>query len=147
MGGGPLEVAYGESIGALHSLLDSLVDRREDHESGPARLLDYYAGPVDSATQLASLATRAKGATENLRRHHAHRVILTAMCSYYLSAPECTGPEAETIRPALDQRARVAARRRDTDVPLEAPAFIPSLAAYTPRAQEPLCRLISKPSA
>jgi tetraprenyl-beta-curcumene synthase len=89
-----IDRAYFPSIGALHSLLDSLVDRAEDRGSGQRSLLDYYRSSADAAIQLAGLATRARRATEVLPSPHAHRVILTAMCSYYLSAPECDTAEA-----------------------------------------------------
>ena len=98
-----LDGAYFPWIGALHSLLDSLVDRVEDHEHARRSLLDYYQSPTDAAIQLARLATRARCATERLPSSHAHRVILTAMCSYYLSAPECDTAEAQTITRALTQ--------------------------------------------
>jgi tetraprenyl-beta-curcumene synthase len=88
-------------IGALHSLLDSLVDRREDHDNGWRCLLDCYRSPTEAAIQLAGLAIRARDATERLPSPHAHRVIVTAMCSYYLSAPACDTAEAQAITRAL----------------------------------------------
>jgi tetraprenyl-beta-curcumene synthase len=96
-----IDGAYFPWIGALHSLLDSLVDRREDHESGQHSLLDYYSSPVDAAIRLVSLAMRARAATECLPSPHAHRVMLTAMCSYYLSAPECDTAETRMITRTL----------------------------------------------
>jgi tetraprenyl-beta-curcumene synthase len=96
-----IDRAYFPWIGALHSLLDSLVDRREDHDGGRRCLLDYYDSTTYAASQLAGLAMRAADAAERLPKSHAHRVILTAMCSYYLSAPECDTAEAQTIARAL----------------------------------------------
>lgn len=98
-----IDRAYFFWIGALHSLLDSLVDRREDHQRGQRSLLDYYHSPTDAAVHLAMLADRGRRATERLPRARAHRVILTAMCSYYLSAPECDTAEAHRITRALTQ--------------------------------------------
>jgi tetraprenyl-beta-curcumene synthase len=96
-----IERAYWPWTGALHTLLDSLVDRREDHQGGRRCLLDYYHSQTEAATRLALLAARALGAGERLADRHAHRVILTAMCSYYLSAPECDTAEARAIAGAL----------------------------------------------
>jgi tetraprenyl-beta-curcumene synthase len=93
--------AYFPAIGALHSLLDSLVDRAEDHERGQASLLDYYPSPGAAATRLGALAGRAHRATERLPDRHAQRVIVTAMCSYYLSAPECDTAQGRSVRRAL----------------------------------------------
>jgi hypothetical protein len=39
--------------------------------------------------------------TRSLPGHHTHQVILVAMCSYYLSAPQCHTAEAHTITRAL----------------------------------------------
>ena len=39
--------------------------------------------------------------TSRLPNPQAHRVIATAMCSYYLSAPECDTAEAQAVTSAL----------------------------------------------
>jgi len=96
-----IDGAYFPWIGGLHSLLDSLVDAREDHDKGQRSLLDYYQSPRDAAIHLAALATHSRAATARLPRPHSHRVILTAMCSYYLSAPECDTAEAKLITTGL----------------------------------------------
>jgi tetraprenyl-beta-curcumene synthase len=96
-----IDRAYFPSIGALHSLLDSLVDRAEDHERGQTSLLDYYPSPGAAATRLGALAGRAHRATERLPDRHAHRVIVTAMCSYYLSAPQCDTAQGRIVRRSL----------------------------------------------
>jgi tetraprenyl-beta-curcumene synthase len=96
-----IDRAYFPWIGALHSLLDSLVDRGEDHQHGQRSLLDYYPSPTTAAVALSSLALRARAGTRSLPNRNAHRVILTAMCSYYLSAPQCYTAEAHRITRAL----------------------------------------------
>jgi tetraprenyl-beta-curcumene synthase len=96
-----IETAYFPWIGGLHSLLDSLVDRREDGTRGQRNLLDYYQSPTQAAISLASLAKRSRAAMANLPRSHTHRVIATAMCSYYLTAPECDRGEARTVARVL----------------------------------------------
>jgi tetraprenyl-beta-curcumene synthase len=98
-----IDRAYFPWIGALHSLLDSLVDRDEDHQRGQRSLLDYYSSPAGTAFHLGSLAGRARSATERLPNRHAHRVILTAMCSYYLSAPQRDTAEAHTVTRRLTE--------------------------------------------
>lgn len=96
-----IERAYRPAIAALHSLLDSLVDRCEDHDAGRRGLLDHYESPFAAIASLAELARSAADACERLEQPHAHRVILTAMCSYYLSAPECDTDEGRAITRAL----------------------------------------------
>ncbi len=104
----PAEVAAIERVywpwaGALHSLLDSLVDRGEDRERGQRSLLDHCGSPARAADRLAALAERAAGAAAELPDRHAHRVIVTAMCSYYLSAPQCDTAEGRDVAGALSE--------------------------------------------
>jgi tetraprenyl-beta-curcumene synthase len=99
---GPRDVAqtdgaYHPWTGALHSLLDSLVDRREDLDGGRLCLLDHYPSTTYAAKVLADLALQSRMACERLPAGLAHRVIVTAMASYYLSAPECDTAEAQAI--------------------------------------------------
>ncbi len=96
-----LDGAYFPWVGALHSLLDSLVDRVEDREHGQPSLLGYYRSPTDAAIHLSRLAQRTRDRVVALPNRHAHRVIVTAMCSYYLSAPECATADAQTVTRAL----------------------------------------------
>jgi tetraprenyl-beta-curcumene synthase len=96
-----IDRAYFPWVGALHTLLDSLVDRREDREGGRLCLLNYYPSRAQEATRLADLAIRARGHIARLPNPRAHRAIMTAMCSYYLSAPECDTAEAQLITRAL----------------------------------------------
>jgi tetraprenyl-beta-curcumene synthase len=96
-----IDRAFFPWIGALHTLLDSLVDRREDKEGGRPCLLDYYPSPAEAATRLVDLAIRARDHIARLPSPHVHRVIIAAMCSYYLSAPECNTAESQMITRAL----------------------------------------------
>jgi tetraprenyl-beta-curcumene synthase len=94
--------AYFPWIGALHSLLDSLVDREEDSALGRPSLLAPYRTPRALLAGLSALACRAREASARLPAPHAHRVIVTAMCSYYLSAPEARSDEARAVAASLE---------------------------------------------
>jgi tetraprenyl-beta-curcumene synthase len=100
-----IDTAYFPYVGGLHSLLDSLVDSVEDRELGQPSLLGYYESSSEAALGLGMLASRARAAVGRLESPHAHRVILTAMCSYYLSAPQsesrAAGLVAERLGAAL----------------------------------------------
>jgi tetraprenyl-beta-curcumene synthase len=98
-----IDRAYFPWTGAVHSLLDSLVDLEEDHLQGRKSLLAYYRSPAEAAIRLGALASRARDVVERLPSRDTHRVILTAMCSYYLSAPETRGAGtfADNISEAL----------------------------------------------
>jgi tetraprenyl-beta-curcumene synthase len=92
-----IESAYFPWICALHSLLDSLVDITEDQRAGQRNLLDYHASREQAARAMTNLALRCEAATGALPEGRSHRVILTAMASYYLSSPEASRPDAQAI--------------------------------------------------
>jgi tetraprenyl-beta-curcumene synthase len=96
-----IDGAYWPWAGGLHSLLDSLVDREEDEAGGRTCLLDYYTSGAQAALRLGVLAREAVAATDSLPGRDRHRLILTAMCSYYLSAPENDTAEALMITESL----------------------------------------------
>jgi len=89
--------AYFPSIGALHSLLDSLADVAEDERAGQRNLVSYHGSPEQAALAMKILARRAVDAARGLPDGVRHEVILTAMATYYLSGPEVATPYARTI--------------------------------------------------
>jgi len=88
------EGAYFPWIGALHVLLDSLIDRPEDVEAGRHCLVDHYACAEEAASRLTAIAARATRAAEMLPKGIEHATILAAMTSFYLSAPAASTPGA-----------------------------------------------------
>jgi tetraprenyl-beta-curcumene synthase len=86
--------AYFPWIGALHVLLDSLIDQREDIQTGQHSLIDHYASAEQAATRLGSIAARALQTTETIPNSLQHATILAAMTSFYLSAPATSAPTA-----------------------------------------------------
>jgi tetraprenyl-beta-curcumene synthase len=80
-----LTLAYFPWIGALHTLLDSLVDESEDVHTGHRSLLDYYRCPEDATQRLGVIASEATRRAQNLPKSMRHRMILAAMASFYLS--------------------------------------------------------------
>ncbi len=96
--------AYFPWIGCLHSLLDNLIDKREDEAAGHRSLLEYYP-PRAAAERLASLTLRARAAAGNIPKSAPHRVMLTAMIANYLSSPEARGPELTVARDAVIAKA------------------------------------------
>jgi tetraprenyl-beta-curcumene synthase len=77
--------AYWPWVGALHSLLDSVVDEDEDTSAGQRSLLDYYESPREAADRLGVLAREALSRTARLSNPHDHAIILAGMVGSYLS--------------------------------------------------------------
>ncbi len=88
-----LERAYFPWIGALHVLLDSLIDRAADIEAGHHSLVDHYASAEDAATRMSLIAAQAVHATEQLSDSIQHAMILAGMTSFYLSAPDASSAQ------------------------------------------------------
>lgn len=80
-----IENAYWPWIGALHSLLDSLIDEPEDTATDQRSLLDYYTTPHETAQRLGLLAAQARHHTTSLPHNLRHELVLAAMVSSYLS--------------------------------------------------------------
>jgi tetraprenyl-beta-curcumene synthase len=94
-----LEQAYYPWIGALHTLLDSLVDRQEDTAApGQRSLIDYYCSPTETAVRLEAIATQAVEHTRRLPHADDHAMILAAMASFYLSDPQASTPYARLAK-------------------------------------------------
>jgi tetraprenyl-beta-curcumene synthase len=96
-----IERAYFPWIGAVNSLLDSLIDQSEDNEPGQHRLLDYYASSDETASRLATLVVKASHRAQQLEARHMHSLILAAMVSFYLSAPEAQVAEMHALRESI----------------------------------------------
>ena len=96
-----IERAYFPWIGALHSLLDSVVDVAEDRRDGQRNLLGYYASPAHAAARMRAIAERARSEARALDRGALHEMIVTAMASYYLSAPEAAAPAVRALAAAV----------------------------------------------
>lgn len=94
---GAIEDAYWPWIGALHSLLDSLIDRAQDTAAAQQSLLDYYTTPQEAATRMQILAREALRAADSLPKPQDHTLVLAAMASFYLTAPEASSPTAQLI--------------------------------------------------
>jgi tetraprenyl-beta-curcumene synthase len=96
-----LNDAYFPWIGALHSLLDSLVDVAEDRRHGQRNLLGH-GSPAELPIRMRRLAARARKAARALPNGHRHTVILTAMVGYYLSAEEASAAQARPLAAAVE---------------------------------------------
>jgi tetraprenyl-beta-curcumene synthase len=96
-----IDDAYFPWIGAVNSLLDSVVDRHEDDATGQHRLLDYYASPEHVAERLELITTQAMARAKELQPRHGHALIVAAMTSFYLSNPVTGAPDLYALRGRL----------------------------------------------
>jgi tetraprenyl-beta-curcumene synthase len=102
--------AYFPWIGALHSLLDNLVDATEDRATGQHSLIAAYPSPQEAAARMGRLAERSLHAAASLPGGRGHTLLLAAMASFYLSTPEASTPQALPVtRAVLDTLGRPAA--------------------------------------
>jgi tetraprenyl-beta-curcumene synthase len=102
--------AYFPWIGALHSLLDNLIDTSEDRATGQHSLFGAYASPQEAAARMRRLAERSLCAGAELPGGRAHTLLLAAMASFYLSTPEASTPQSLGVtRAVLDTLGRPAA--------------------------------------
>lgn len=106
-----LSDAYFPWIGGLHSMLDNLIDKREDEAAGHRSLIEYY-GPLRAAERMRWLATQAAQAARELPHSSRHIVILAAMIGNYLSTPEAHNPELRPVSESVLET--VAELRRPT---------------------------------
>lgn len=98
-----LERAYFPWIGALHSMLDHLIDIEEDVRGSQNNLIEQYGSLAEAAERMALLAERALECARGLEPMHRHELIVAAMASFYLSAPEAgVGDAAVVARAVLD---------------------------------------------
>jgi tetraprenyl-beta-curcumene synthase len=122
-----IENAYFPWIGALHSLLDHLVDRAQDAAVGERNLIDYYSSPLQASVRMQALAERAARAARALPRGRRHTIILAGMAGYYLSDPEASAPDARSI--ARNVRATIGGLATPTLLVFKARRFAAGAAA------------------
>ncbi len=107
-----LERAYFPWVGALHVLLDSLVDRAGDARAGRHSLVDHYPSRAEQAERLGAVAEGAVRAVGMLPNGACHEQILAAMTSFYLAQPAAFSPaDARTrtrVLAVLGERATLA---------------------------------------
>jgi tetraprenyl-beta-curcumene synthase len=97
-----IENAYFPWIGALHSLLDSLVDHDEDIATGERGLIDCYPSPLDAANRMSTIADEALDRATALPCGRRHALILAAMTGFYLcELHSSVSPHAQLIAPSV----------------------------------------------
>lgn len=97
-----IEAAYFPWIGSLHSLLDSLVDHREDMAVEGRALIAYYHSARHAADRMGELASEALRRALGLPQGRRHALIVAAMASYYMcELDRSSSVHAELVAPAV----------------------------------------------
>jgi tetraprenyl-beta-curcumene synthase len=98
-----IERVYFPWIGALHTLLDSLIDRSEDLAAEQQSLVDYYGSEQAMIERLTLLAVEARRRAQALPDGRDHTLILAGMVSLYLSSTQAALPPARLVGARLKQ--------------------------------------------
>lgn len=88
-----IEHAYFPWIGALSTLLDSIIDRRMDTIECQRNPIDYYGSPTETAERLRMMAVEALRVIRPLEDAENHALILAAMAAFFHSTPQASAPE------------------------------------------------------
>ena len=96
-----IECAYFPWIGALSTLLDSVVDQRVDRAEDQRSLIDYYSSPEVTAMRLQLMAVEARRAIDPLADASNHTMILAAMAAFFHSSPQASAPEVSQVTRAV----------------------------------------------
>jgi tetraprenyl-beta-curcumene synthase len=100
-GAAEIEQVYFPWIGALHLLLDSLIDQRSDMQADRNSLVEHYVSPRELADRLNAIAIEALHLAKTLPRGSEHALIFAAMVSFYLAQPQASFADAAPARAAL----------------------------------------------
>ncbi len=87
-----VEAIYWPWAGALHSLLDSLIDNAEDAAAGRHNLIVHYTSSREMATRMRRITAEAVSQASTISVEH--HLLLAGMASLYLSDPQAARPEA-----------------------------------------------------
>jgi tetraprenyl-beta-curcumene synthase len=98
-----IERAYFPWVGALSTLLDSVVDRQADRAENQQSLVDHYRTPQIAAERMKMIALKAVDAIGELPDAEYHLLILSAMAAFFHSTPQASNPEVGVVTRAVFQ--------------------------------------------
>ncbi|HTA98625.1 MAG TPA: DUF2600 family protein [Solirubrobacteraceae bacterium] len=96
-----VENVYFPWVGALHSLLDSLIDLPEDRESGQPALIEHYGSAEEAADGLRRLAEESRWRVAALAHPDRHALMLAGMVSIYFAERRAEDPHVRAARRAV----------------------------------------------
>jgi tetraprenyl-beta-curcumene synthase len=96
-----VDAAYHPWIGALHTLLDSLVDYPVDVREGHHSLVGHYRDACERAVRMRHIAETSVRLAGALPNGISHQMLLAAMSCFYLVAPEAGLDHAAAARATI----------------------------------------------
>lgn len=96
-----IDAAYFPWIGALHTLLDSLVDYPADVLASQHSLVGHYGDAGETARRMHEIAEVSVRRAKALPNGHSHAMLLAAMACFYLVAPEASLDHAAQARTGI----------------------------------------------
>jgi tetraprenyl-beta-curcumene synthase len=100
-GAAAIESAYFPWIASLSTLLDGLVDRRDDNADGLRNPIDCYSSPEETASRLRTIAAEALCRTRALAGDPRHTMILAAMASFFHCSRGADAPDVRLATQAV----------------------------------------------
>jgi tetraprenyl-beta-curcumene synthase len=92
-----VDAAYFPPVCAISALLDSLIDLPHDADTINHSFAAHYTSGSHAAERYAAIITDAEEQLSSLRHARRHRIILTGITGYYLSAHEAHNTFAHTV--------------------------------------------------
>lgn len=91
-----IDAAY-LAIGGVVTMLDSLVDRREDMARGEPGLIRLFTSPAELCERLRALTREAVGRAAEAPHSDHHAMTLAGVAAYYTTHPGARDPDAREI--------------------------------------------------
>jgi tetraprenyl-beta-curcumene synthase len=92
-----VDTAYFPPVCAISAMLDSLIDLPHDAGTTNHSFAGHYNSSDHAAERYAAIIADADKRLAGLRHARRHRIILTGITGYYLSAPEARNTFARTV--------------------------------------------------
>lgn len=92
---------YFPYVCALHILLDYLIDRGEDEESGDLNFTEFYGGHEATIRRVRYFVHRALAAADGLPEPRFHRLVVKGLVAMYLSDPKVAAAAVDPAQAVL----------------------------------------------
>lgn len=93
--------AYFPWIAGLHILLDYLIDREEDRETGQLNFVEYYANNERATERLSLFVLNSRKSAQKLPYSYFHKTLINGLLAMYLSDQKGLSRECLPVTKAL----------------------------------------------